>query len=198
MISLSITTGPNFLGFRTLVWNWKTGQLVFVCLVCSFVSCLNFAWDSLTIMDGYQAFAMLNRETFMLTSTHLSGSLKIYAISHGKRIPLFLRVSNSQNCSRNIILELLIPIQVQSMLVLLKIDSSPPSRIQVISVSYIGPVPEDIVVTLSSSTTISSLVLLNRILLDRTYCGIHGVLNILDSYLVVFLQTGCGKFSFFN
>ena len=43
MISLSITTGPNFLGFRTLVWNWKTGQLVFVCLICSFASCLNFA-----------------------------------------------------------------------------------------------------------------------------------------------------------
>ena len=36
MISLSITTGPNFFRFRTLVWNWKTGQLVFVFLIFFF------------------------------------------------------------------------------------------------------------------------------------------------------------------
>ena len=87
------------------------------------------------------------------------------------------------------------------MLVLLKIDSSPPYW-SPLSKSFQSPILDlslkTIVVTLSSSTTISSLVLLNRILLDRTYCGIHGVLNILDSYLVVFLQTGCGNFSFFT
>ena len=44
MLSLSITTGPNFHGLRALVWNWKTGRLVFVCLIfCSFTSYLNFA-----------------------------------------------------------------------------------------------------------------------------------------------------------
>ena len=52
-------------------------------------------------------------------------------------------------------------------------------------------------ITLSLSTTIISPVLLDQILLDRTYRGIHGVLNLLGSYLIVFLQTGCGKISFF-
>ena len=43
MLSLSITTGPNFYGLRVLVWNWKTSRLVFVCLIlCSCASCLKF------------------------------------------------------------------------------------------------------------------------------------------------------------
>ena len=88
------------------------------------------------------------------------------------------------------------------MCVLLKIDSSPPYWSPV-SKSFPSPILDlslkTTVVTLSSSTTISSLVLLSRVLLDLTYCLIHGVLNILDSYLVVvFLQTGCGNFSFFT
>ena len=86
------------------------------------------------------------------------------------------------------------------MRVLLKIVSSPPYWSPV-SKSFPYPILDlslgIFAVTPSSSTTISSSVLLNRILLDRTYCGIHGVLNILGSYLVVFLQTGCGKISFF-
>ena len=113
---------------------------------------------------------------------------------------LFLRLSISPNCSRNILLELLIRIQVQSMRALLKIVSSP---------LYWSPVsksfPRSIMdlslgisaITPSLSTTISSLVLRNRALLDRTYRGIYGVLNILGFYLNVFLQTGCGNFTFF-
>ena len=98
-------------------------------------------------MDGCQAFAMLNRETFMLTSTHLSGSLKIYTISHGRRIPTLLA-------------SLHLP-ELEPEYYLRAIDSHsgpvhacPPensffatileSRIQVISLSYIGPVPGDI------------------------------------------------------
>ena len=43
MLSLSITTGPNFHGLRALVWNWKTGRLVFVCLILySLVNYLKF------------------------------------------------------------------------------------------------------------------------------------------------------------
>ena len=83
----------------------------------------------------------------MLTSTHLSGSLKIYAISHGKCIPTLLAT-------------LSLP-ELQPGYYLRAIDSHsgpvhafPPensfftaileSRIQVISVSYIGFVPGDI------------------------------------------------------
>lgn len=90
---------------------------------------------------------MLNRETFMLTSTHLSGSLKIYAISQGKRFPTLLA-------------NLHLP-ELQPEYYLRALDSHsgpvhacPPensfsasileSRIQVFSVSYIGPVPGDI------------------------------------------------------
>ena len=40
MFSLSIVTGPNFHGLRALVWNWKTGRLVFVCLIFFFFSIL--------------------------------------------------------------------------------------------------------------------------------------------------------------
>ena len=85
---------------------------------------------------------MLNRETFMLTSTHLSGSLKIYAISHGKR-------------SSTLLATLHLP-ELQPDYYLTTLDSHsgpihacPPensfftsvleSRIQVISASYIGP-----------------------------------------------------------
>ena len=109
----------------------------------------------------------------------------------------FLRLSISPNCSRNIVLELLVRIQVQSMHVLLKIVSSPPYWSPV-SKSFPRPILDlskrMVAIILSSSTTISFSVLLNRVLLGRTYRGIRGVLNILDFYLIVFLQTGYGRF----
>lgn len=109
-----------------------------------------------------------------------------------------LRLFISLNCSQDIILKLLIRIQVQCMRVLLKIVFSPPSWSPV-SRSFPCPILDlgIFAITLSLSTTISSSVLLNRVVLDRTYRGNHGVLNILGSYLIVFLQTGCGNFSFF-
>ena len=90
---------------------------------------------------------MLDRETFMLTSTRLSGCLKIYTISHDKRSPTLLA---------NLHLPELLPEYY-----LRALDSHsgpvhafPPEnsfftsvleyRIQVISVSYVGPVPGDI------------------------------------------------------
>ena len=99
-------------------------------------------------MDDSQTFAMLNRETFMLTSTRLSGSLKIYAISHDSKCPATLLAT------------LHLP-ELQPGYCLRTLDSHsgpvhacPPensfftsvleSRIQVISASYIGPVPEDL------------------------------------------------------
>ena len=114
---------------------------------------------------------------------------------------LFLRLSISPNCSRNVILELLVRIQVQSMRALLKTVSSPPYWSPVF-MSFPRPTLDlplrVFAITLSSSTTISSSVLLNQVLLDRTYRGIHGVLNILGSYLNVFLQIGYGNFFFFD
>jgi hypothetical protein len=98
-------------------------------------------------MNDSQAFAMLNHETFMLTSTRLSGSLKIYAISHGKRSPTLLATLH------------LPELQPEYYLITLDSHSGPvhacppeisfftsvlESRIQVISASYIGPVPEDL------------------------------------------------------
>ena len=109
----------------------------------------------------------------------------------------FLRVSISPNCNRNIILDFLIRIRVQFMRVLLKIVFLLPYWSHV-SKSFPRPILDlsqgIFAITLSSSTTIGSLVLLNRVLLDRTCRGIHGVLNIPGSYLIVFPQTGCGKF----
>ena len=134
--------------------HWSgTGRSVDSCLyVFYFLSLpvLNFAKDSrndLTIMDDNQAFAILNRETFMLTSTRLSGSLKVYAISHSERSPTLLATFH-------------LP-ELQPEYYLRALDSHsgpfhacPPedsffasaleSRIQVISLSYIGPVPGDI------------------------------------------------------
>ena len=98
-------------------------------------------------MDDSQAFAMLNRETFMLTSTYLSGSLKIYTISLGKR-------------SATLLAALHLP-ELQPEYYLRTLDSHsgpvhacPPensfftsvleSRIQVISASYAGPIPGDL------------------------------------------------------
>ena len=86
----------------------------------------------------------------------------------------FLQLSISLNCSRNIVLELLVRIQVQSMHVLLKIVSSPPYWSPV-SKSFPHPILDlskrMFAITLSSSTTISFSVLLNRVLLGRTYRG---------------------------
>jgi hypothetical protein len=111
----------------------------------------------------------------------------------------YLQLSISPNCSRNIILDSLIRIRVQSMRVLLKIVFSRPYWSPV-SKSFPCPTSDlslwILAITLSSSTTISSSVLLNRVPLDRTYRGIHGVLNILGFYIIVFLQTGCGNFFF--
>ena len=137
-------------------------------------------------MDGYQAFAMLNRETFMLTSTHLSDSLKIYSISHGKRIPTLLASLHLPELQPEYHLR---AIDYHSG----PVHACPPeNRFFTISVSYIGTVPED---SRSYSVFIHNDQLIGIAKSnppDRTYCGIHGVLNILDSYLVVFL--GCGNF----
>jgi hypothetical protein len=98
-------------------------------------------------MDDSQAFAMLNRETFMLTSTRLSGSLKIYAISHGKRSPTLLATLHLPELQPEYYLRALdshsgplhaCPPENSFFTTILE------SRIQVISVSYIGPGPGDI------------------------------------------------------
>ena len=51
---------------------------------------MNLAQDSgddPTIMGSDNTFSMLNRDTFMVTSTRGSGSLKVYAISQRERAP---------------------------------------------------------------------------------------------------------------
>jgi hypothetical protein len=98
-------------------------------------------------MNGIQAFAMLNHDTFMLTSTHLSGSLKIYSISHGERSPTLLATLH------------LPELQPEYYLAALDSHSGPlhacppensfftsilKSRMHVISASYIGPIPGDL------------------------------------------------------
>ena len=98
-------------------------------------------------MDDSQTFAMLNRETFMLTSTRLSGSLKIYAISHGKRSPTLLATLHLPELQPEYCLRTLGSHSGP-------VHACPPensfftsileSRIQVISASYIGPVEEDV------------------------------------------------------
>ena len=98
-------------------------------------------------MDDSQTFAMLNRETFMLTSTRLSGSLKIYAISHGKRSPTLLATLHLSELQPEYCLRTLGSHSGP-------VHACPPensfftsileSRIQVISASYIGPVEEDV------------------------------------------------------
>lgn len=150
MLCLSITTGSSFRGLRAMVWNWKTGQLVFVSLTFFSFSLPSLklaqdSWDVPTLMNDSQGFTMLNSETFMLTSIRLSGSLKIYAISHCRRTPATLLAT------------LLLP-EIQPEFYLRTLDSHsgpvhahPPehslftstseSRIQVISAFYIGPFP---------------------------------------------------------
>ncbi|KAF8809269.1 hypothetical protein BYT27DRAFT_7163161 [Phlegmacium glaucopus] len=136
MLVLSITTGPSSHGLRALVWNWKTGCLVFD------------SQDDPTIMDNSQAFTMLNHKTFMLTSTYRSGSLKVYAISHCERSPATLLAT------------LHLP-EVQPGFYVRNLDShsgpvharspenssftsSLESRIQVISAFYDGPIAGDL------------------------------------------------------
>ena len=94
-------------------------------------------------MNNCQAFVMLNRETFMLTSTHPSGSLKIYAISHhGERSPTLLATLHLPELQPGYYPETLdshsgpmhaCPPENSFFTSILE------SRIQVISVSYIGP-----------------------------------------------------------
>ena len=135
---------------------------------------------------------MLNRETFMLTSTHLSGSLKIYSISHGKRIPTLLA-------------SLHLP-ELQPEYHLRAIDSHsgpvhacPPENRFFTTVPY--PSHFSLLYWTCPWRHRSYSVFIHNDQLigiaksnppDRTYCGIHGVLSILDSYPVVFL--GCGNF----
>ena len=93
-------------------------------------------------MNDSQGFAMLSRDTFMLTSIHLSGSLKVYSISYCERAPATLLAT------------LHLP-ELQPEYFLRALDSHsgpvharPPenslftstleSRIQVISASYVG------------------------------------------------------------
>ena len=81
---------------------------------------------------------MLNRETFMLTSTHLSGSLKIHSISHGKRIPTLLASLHLPELQPEYHLR---AIDYHSG----PVHACPPENrfFTTISVSYIGTVPED-------------------------------------------------------
>ena len=97
-------------------------------------------------MNDIQAFVMLNRETFMLTSTHLSGSLKIYSISR-ERSPTLLATLHLPELQPEYYLQTLDSHSGP-------IHACPPensfftsvleSRIQAISAFYIGPVPEDV------------------------------------------------------
>ena len=98
-------------------------------------------------MDDSQAFAMLNRETFMLMSTRISGTLKIYAISHDKCSPTLLAIFHFPELQPEYYLRALdshsgpvhaCPPENSFFTTILE------SRIQVISLSYIGPVPGDI------------------------------------------------------
>ena len=98
-------------------------------------------------MDDGQAFAMLNRETFMLTSTCLSGSLKIYSISHRKRFPTLLATLHLPELQAEYYLRTLDshsgPVHAcppENSFFSSKLES----RIQVISASYIGPATEDL------------------------------------------------------
>jgi hypothetical protein len=97
-------------------------------------------------MDDSQAFTILNRETFMLTSTRLFGSLNIYSIPHGKRSPTLLATLHLPELQPEYYLRFLdshsgpvhaCPPENSFFTTILE------SRIQVISVSYVGPVPVD-------------------------------------------------------
>jgi hypothetical protein len=98
-------------------------------------------------MVDIQAFVMLNRETFMLTSTRLSGSLKIYAISHAMRSPKLLATLHLPELQPEYYLRTLDSHSGP-------VHAHPPensfftsvleSRIQVISASYMGSAPGDL------------------------------------------------------
>ena len=96
-------------------------------------------------MDDSQTFTMLNSETFMLTSTRLFGSLKIYAISDSERSPTLLATLHLPELQPECYLRTLGSHSGP-------VHACPPensfftsileSRIHVISASYIGPATE--------------------------------------------------------